>query len=133
MSMVEKLQYAGLVVLVGVVIVFLALIGLTFIFWLYGKAFELATGKGKNKKAAKAKEKEKNEIVTQALKNASADAAAPVIENGISDEVVAVISAAVASMMGTSGGFAIKSVKRAPNNSRRAWSMAGIMQNTRPF
>lgn len=131
MNLVEKLQYAGLVVLVGVVIVFLALIGLTFIFWLYGKTFELATGKSKDKKAAKAKVKEKNEIVTQALKNASVPA--PVVEDGISDEVVAVISAAVASMMGTSGGFAIKSVKRAPNNSRRAWSMAGIMQNTRPF
>jgi sodium pump decarboxylase gamma subunit len=54
----------------------------------------------------------------------------PAVEQGISDEVVAVIAAAVACMMGEGTGFTIRSVTRAP---RKEWQMAGMAQNTRSF
>lgn len=54
----------------------------------------------------------------------------PAVEQGISDEVVAVIAAAVACMMGEGTGFTVRSVRRAP---RKEWQMAGMVQNTRSF
>ena len=57
----------------------------------------------------------------------------PVIENGIDEEIVAVISAAVAAMSSGSGKkIALKSVKYA-KPSRPIWANAGIAENTRPF
>ena len=58
------------------------------------------------------------------------------VEDGIEEEVVAVISAAIAAMMSAegvpAGSYAVKSVKRA-REARPAWAMAGMQQNTRPF
>lgn len=53
----------------------------------------------------------------------------PKIDMGISEEVIAVISAAVAAM---GGGYTLRSVKRA-KPARSAWATAGLMQNTQPF
>lgn len=53
-------------------------------------------------------------------------------ESGISDEIVAVIAAAVDAMYGSSGKARIKSIKKS-DKSRSAWSKAGILDNTRPF
>lgn len=65
--------------------------------------------------------------------SASIKSAAPAVDQGIGDDVVAAIAAAVAYMMGEgTGGYTIRSVKRA-SAPRKAWQMAGIMQNTRSF
>ena len=54
-------------------------------------------------------------------------------EDGISGDVVAAISAAVAVMMSAEGkSYRIRSVKRV-KESRPAWSAAGVQENTRPF
>ena len=56
----------------------------------------------------------------------------PVTTNEISPEVIAVIAAAVTVTLGA--GARILSVKRAENKrGRAAWSMAGLLENTRPF
>ena len=104
------------VVLVGLVVVFSVLLILVAICWVMGKIFSALTG-GKNGGAQAGKKSE---------------AASPVVEDGISDEIVAAISAAVACMMGSGKPFALKSVRRA-KETRSAWSAAGIAENTRPF
>ena len=58
-------------------------------------------------------------------------------------ELIAVISAAVSSMLEEegedAGAYTVKSITRAQakpagqHNSRAAWGFAGVMQNTRPF
>ena len=55
----------------------------------------------------------------------------PPVEEGIPEEVVAVIAAAVASVYGKSGRAKIKSIKKA--GGRSAWANAGVLDNTRPF
>jgi len=52
------------------------------------------------------------------------------LDNVVSGDIVAAISAAVAMMMGGKP-FAVRSIRRAGN--RSVWAKAGISQNTRPF
>ncbi|MBR0341168.1 MAG: hypothetical protein IJH64_02725 [Oscillospiraceae bacterium] len=59
-------------------------------------------------------------------------ASQPVATNEIPPEVIAVIAAAVTVTLGA--GARILSVRRAENKrGRAAWSMAGLLENTRPF
>ena len=58
---------------------------------------------------------------------------APAQTDGVSDEVVAVISAAVATMYGSSEKARIKSIKKSSDGGRSAWAKAGVLDNTRPF
>lgn len=54
------------------------------------------------------------------------------LTNEIPPEVIAVIAAAVTMALGT--GARILSVRRSDNKrGRAAWSMAGLLENTRPF
>lgn len=118
----EKFEFALTVVLVGVTIVFLALLGLTLIFILYGKILGgvKKDDKGTPPKVTKTEQK-------------TMPTPAPVVEQGIGDDVIAAISAAVAYMLGgSSSGFTVRSVKRAAQP-RKEWRMAGMLQNTRPF
>lgn len=59
-------------------------------------------------------------------------AAAPSVQDGIPEEVVAAIAAAVYTLYGTAG-HTITSIKRAERPSRSAWATAGLLENTRPF
>ncbi|WP_312645215.1 OadG family protein [Hydrogenoanaerobacterium sp.] len=118
---------AGTVVLSGMSIVFVVLILLTLIVMAFGKIMDSTANSPKNN----------NKQAPPAVKEAAptpAPKAAPmqIVEDGISDEVVAVISASIAAMMGESKSFVIKSVKRA-KDARPVWSMAGMQQNTNPF
>ena len=56
---------------------------------------------------------------------------APVVDDSVPDEVIAVISVAVYSMYGSREKVRIKSVKR--SKKRSAWANAGVIENTRPF
>ena len=56
----------------------------------------------------------------------------PTIEEGIPEEVVAVIAAAVAASGMSSSKTRIKSIKKA-SGGRSAWANAGVLDNTRPF
>lgn len=62
----------------------------------------------------------------------AASAPLPVINNGISDEVIAVIAAAVASMAPEGKKYTVRSVNRV-RSQRPVWAVAGLAESTRPF
>lgn len=117
------------VVITGIVVVFIGLILLIICVSIYGKIFDSIN----NKKAAKKKAEEK--AVAEKVSSAPLAPAptAPVVEDGIEQEIVAVIAAAVAAMGASSGKkLALRSVRTAKPQ-RSAWASAGISDNTRPF
>lgn len=123
--------YTLSVVFVGLFVVFAVLIILVLICMLMGKFFE-SIDKKKNGGNGSSDKK------AEPVKSAPAQKAAPIIKaTGIPNEVVAAISAAVATIMGTDNGFSIKSIKRSNTGKkggiRSAWRNAGIAENTRPF
>ena len=118
-SMAEKLEisYVTAVVITGLSVVFLGLVILILFVWAFGKIFT-----SRNKPTP-------NEKVPAPL-------TAPVnVSNDSEDEIIAVISAAVASMGQADGkNYRVKSVKAVKNRpSRSAWSLAGVQNDTMPF
>jgi sodium pump decarboxylase gamma subunit len=115
------------VVLTSLTLVFLLLILLACIITLEGKIFDAINNKKRMPKAPAAP--------AAAAPAAQASAApAPAVQKGISGEIIAVISAAVAFVTGGKGS--IRSVRRAGSakTSRRgAWGNAGVNDTTRPF
>lgn len=147
---------AGAVIITGLVVVFVALVGLSLIVWLIGKLF-VSTGLGSPKKPAQPPRPPSRRTggtqggpaagggpgaaapAAPAPAPASTMVIQPIVEEGIGDDIIAVISAAVASMFGggesgqpaAEGGFVLRSIRRA--RERTSWAQAGMMQNTQPF
>lgn len=122
----------GIISITGILVVFVILAILIFIFWLMGKIFQTID---KNKKKKADAEKAAKAAAAPA---APAPVAAPVVEEAAADtddeEIMAVISAAVAAYAEQEGtSYTIRNVKRRDNRTRSAWSLAGIGENTRPF
>lgn len=70
--------------------------------------------------------------VSQEEKETVAKKAPAVVSNEIPAKIVAVIAAAVTYTLGA--GVKVLSVRRAENGRGRSpWSMAGLLENTRPF
>ena len=132
MPSAENLNMSVIVLLTGLVVVFAALIVLTFIIKGYGAAVTaVLNGKKKNvaeKAAAKPAPAPK---AAPAVKAAPAAPSAPAVSDGIPGEVIAAIAAAVDYTFG-SGTHVVRSVRRVPQN-RSAWGSAGLVENTRPF
>lgn len=118
------------VVLAGVGIVLAVLIVLIFVFNGFGK---LVSNLEKSAKG-KANKTSQNVSAAPAVKAAPAAKAAPdpVVEQGISGEVVAAITAAITASEG-SNQFVIRSVKRKDVGSRNPWARAAVNDNTRAF
>lgn len=117
------------VVITGVVVVFIGLILLIFFVFLYGRIFEAIN----NKKSEKSKKILENKVSVASNQNNNQSEPIPIIENGIDEEVIAVITAAIMAMSAKSGKkLALKSVKHA-KPIRPVWANAGIAENTRPF
>lgn len=117
------------VVITGLVVVFIGLILLILFVSIYGKIFETV----QNRKAEKSKKKLENANPVPMVKSEQQPARQPVVEEGVNDEVVAVIAAAVAAMSaGTGKKMVLRSVSSA-KPSRPLWAQAGIADNTRPF
>lgn len=118
------------VVITGVVVVFIGLILLIFFVFLYGRIFEAIN----NKKSEKSKKILENKVSAASNQNNNNQSEPiPIIENGIDEEVIAVIAAAIMAMNAKSGKkLALKSVKHA-KPIRPVWANAGIAENTRPF
>lgn len=119
-------ELAGSVILSGLTIVFVVLILLTLIVDVLGKVLG-----GVGKKADGGGKQEPEALVQEAPEQA-----APVVEEGIPNETVAVISAAVTAALG--GNCAVRGIQHAPahhhgRGRRTAWGMAGMQQNTSPF
>lgn len=118
------------VVITGIVVVFIGLVLLILLVSIYGKIFDVINNRaaGKAEEAKKAAEAEKAAAKPEPVK-----VAAPVVEDGIEEETVAVIMAAISAMSSAEGKkLVLKSVKTAKPQ-RPAWSTAGIIDNTRPF
>lgn len=131
LTLAEKGITSAKVVLTGFVVVFAMLILLIFIIKIYSAIVQKAQSVGSNSKKGK-----KNKDDKPAEKPAAAPASvvtASAATDGISDEVVAVISAAVATMYGSSEKARIKSIKKSSDGGRSAWAKAGVLDNTRPF
>lgn len=142
--------FTATVVIAGIVIVVAVLCLLILIFQLFGvvapKINEKAEANEKKraeKKALKAKAKaekkaaKNGEIVPEEM-HASAPAPAdvpspaqPVADEGVSGEVVAVISAAIAQFEGKN--VVIRSIRKKNVSGRNPWANAANIENTRPF
>ena len=57
---------------------------------------------------------------------------APVVEDGVSEEVVAAIMAAVSCMAPQGTTYRVRSIGRV-RGERSAWAAAGVAEATRPF
>lgn len=117
------------VVLTGISVVFLALVLLVFVIWLFGKIMDTVNA---------ASQQKKQQAAAPAPKAAPAPPAPQVVEvasDGLSDDIVAAITAAVSAVLAEEGDgkiYEVKSIKRIRNN-RRAWGKAAVQENTRPF
>lgn len=125
LSLAEKGIASAKVVLTGFVVVFAVLILLIFIIKIYGGIVTKAQQSGKKKVV----EKEK---ATPVPAKPVSSVPAPAVQDGVNEEVVAVISAAVATMYGSPEKARIKSIKKS-SGGRSAWANAGLLDNTRPF
>jgi sodium pump decarboxylase gamma subunit len=123
------------VMLTGMVVVFLALIVLILIVTLLGKVFDNLNNKKKNELApTKTTSAPAPVKTTPAPTKVAPVAIAQPSED--EDEIIAVISSAVAMMSLADGkNYRVKSVKavKGTTSGRPAWSMAGLRENTRPF
>ena len=118
----------GTVVLTSITLVFAMLVALCLIITVEGKLFDALNNKKNPKPAPK---KESKPAAAPAAKPA---APAPKTEGGIPGEIIAAISAAVATVVG--GNAVIRGIKRIPKHggSRRgAWGDAGVQEHTTPF
>ncbi len=124
MDVMALLQESGMTVLIGCVVVFSVLLLLTIIFKLFG----VVAGSLTKPEAAPAPV-----LVSKPAIQPMSAPAKPVVQNGVSDEVVAVIAAAVAAMSADSGTtYAVRRIARSTTG-RSAWAAAGIAENTRSF
>lgn len=128
LSMAERGITAAKVILTGFVVVFAVLILLIIIIKVYSSIVSGAQNRSKKKK----EKTDKSAEAPQAVTPAPATVAPVQKTDGVSDEVIAVISAAVASMYGSPEKARIKSIKKSAGG-RSAWANAGVIDNTRPF
>lgn len=119
---------AGMTVLIGLVVVFGMLLLLTGIFKMFGLVGGVLSGKPAEPKAVKTAPAPAAKPAAPA-KPASK---APVVQPGISDEVVAAIAAAVAMMSVDGKTYAVRRISRV-SGGRSAWAAAGVAENTRSF
>ena len=130
LTMAEKGISSAKVILTGFVVVFAVLLLLIIIIKIYSAIVNKAQSTGF---------KVKKKVETPGKPEKTVTKAEPVKEqpvqtqtDGIPEEVIAVISAAVATMYGGKDKVRIKSVKKS-GSKRSAWANAGVIENTRPF
>lgn len=122
-----EMSYVIAVVITGLVVVFLGLVLLIAFISAVGAIFKKIDRK-------KAEAKAKAGVKPAEAPKAAAPAAVPAASSD-DDEVIAIISAAVAMMSAADGtSYRVKSVKPVQNgSSRSAWAMAGLRETTNPF
>lgn len=125
MDMTALLKESGMTVLIGAVVVFSVLVLLTLIFKLFGV---VAGSLAKGESDAQPMQKPPVPMVKP-----QPVASVPAVQNGVPEEIVAVIAAAVAAMSAAdSKTYAVRRISRAATG-RSAWAAAGIADNTRSF
>ena len=114
------LSEAGMTVLIGFCVVFSALLLLTIVFWFFGAV-------------ARSKEQDNTQTPKIIPQPAQACKKTPIVEDGIPEEVVAVIAAAVAAMSDGNTQYTVRRIRSARTNVRPVWAAAGISENTQSF
>lgn len=120
------MMQAWTVLITGFAVVFAILILLIVIIQIYGSIVYNVQNKPKKDKTKKKDDDAPKGGTPAVVQSAPASTAS----NGISNEILAVIAAAVEAMYGTKQ-VRIKNIKK--SNSRSAWGSAGVKANTRPF
>lgn len=122
-----SVEFTSTVIIAGLGTVLAALAVLIVIFYLFGKGVSSAQKRAEKK----ARPAEKIEIPD--ISEMLVEETLPPVENGVSPEVVAAISAAVVMYEGKD--VKITSVKRKTDlpRTRKAWAQAAVINNTRPF
>ncbi|MDD2361818.1 MAG: OadG family protein [Oscillospiraceae bacterium] len=129
-SKLNILSQAGMVIVIGLVVVFLTLILLTAIFWLFGKIMHGKSNSSKENSGLKPHDEKAKKH--SSLPSSKITSCKPATNNGLSDEVVAVIAAAVAAMTPDGARYSVRSIRRV-NSERSVWAAAGLAESTRPF
>lgn len=139
LSSEEKL-FTATVVIAGISIVLGVLILLILIFYLFGFIVSKSVEQSQKRAAKRAEKKAKkndnqpSSNTAPAVSYASKQAytpPAPVVEQGISGEVVAAITAAIVATEGQN--VVVRSIKKKNVGSRNPWASAATYDNTRPF
>ncbi len=125
MGFEQEVQLSITVLLAGLVIVFVMLVLLTYLIKGYSAAVKSFLPKnGIPNKVEVPTAVQMIQPVSPTVEKTASD--------GISEEVVAAISAAVYTMYGMEGAK-ITSIRRTAQPARSAWATAGLLENTRPF
>lgn len=130
----RSVTFTVTVIVAGIGIVLCTLLVLIGVFYAFGAVVSKSQANAK-KKEAKKMQSDMEAALSKASESvpAPAPASAPVIEEGISGEVVAAISAAVYAMEGGSAVIRSVSRKASPVSIRNPWAQAAVVDNTRPF
>ncbi len=124
----------SVVVVIGILLVFFILLILIIVIMVQGSIFSSIEKKKQEAVKPVADTATQKEVAPVAEMQAVQAVAAPVVEDGISPEVVAAISAAVSTF--GEGVYTLRSVATAQapaKKTRSAWGMAGVIQTTEPF
>ena len=127
LSLSEKGIASAKVILTGFVVVFSVLLLLIGIIKLYS----LIVGKAQSVGSKRSVKPSEESVKLPSVVRETVDEEEQTSGEGIPEEVIAVIAAAVASLYGSQGKARIKSIRRA--GGRSAWANAGVLDNTRPF
>lgn len=128
--------FTATVVIAGISIVVGMLLLLIVVFYAFGAVVSSAEKAAKKSKINKMEQKMQAEPSVPPAPQAKATPAPaplPEVEDGIPEEIVAVISAAVAASEGGAVVRSIRAVKTNTVGSRNPWAAAAVADNTRPF
>lgn len=132
----RSVTFTATVIVAGLGIVLCTLLVLIGVFYAFGAIVSKSQANAK-KKEAKKMQNDMEAALSKASESVPAPApvptSAPVVEEGISGEVVAAISAAVYSMEGSSAVIRSVTRKTSPITTRNPWAQAAVVDNTRPF
>lgn len=125
-------EFTATVIIAGLGIVLATLALLIVVFKLFGNIMEKSQQSKKKKQAQKQLKQMEQEA------QAASSVSAPIVEKsavqeGISGEIIAAISAAVYAIEGPNAVVRSVTRKKSPVSSRNPWAQAAINDNTRPF
>lgn len=125
-------EFTATVIIAGLGIVLSTLALLIVVFKLFGNIMEKSQQSKKKKQAQKQLKQMEQEA------QAASSVSAPIVEKsavqeGISGEIIAAISAAVYAIEGPNAVVRSVTRKKSPVTSRNPWAQAAINDNTRPF
>ncbi|MCC8073630.1 MAG: OadG family protein [Clostridiales bacterium] len=124
-------EFTATVVIAGIGIVLGMLLLLILVFYLFGMIVSKSENRAKEKAAKKAGKEEEVQIPVPTVPQMKKSEPAPTVEQGIPNEVVAAIAAAVAVSQGPDA--VVRTIKRKNVSGRNPWAAAAVRDNNRPF